>query len=202
MDGAFWLTTSQDCWHDRLTGHGYVVFPCCCHFTPNNTSLIFFTTSLVKLEIRSVERGICLIAEPTMTNTHFHCACAKLPCFYFRSEIVFYSTEWPVMCWCEIKKLLTHAHFTGICCSIVKRTPVWGSHFTAICYSVVRQRTSVSAACEIRDGDARSFCTRIIPVHPQVPPVPCTLRSFVGCGLQHICTVCLRSFGAASSATL
>jgi len=41
-----------------------------------------------ELEIRSVERGICPIAESTMTDSViFQCAHVKLPYFYFRSEI-------------------------------------------------------------------------------------------------------------------
>jgi len=50
--------------------------------------LISVTRNLLQLEIRSVERGICLIAEYIMTVTvTFQCACVKLPYFYFRSEI-------------------------------------------------------------------------------------------------------------------
>ena len=41
-----------------------------------------------KLEIRSVVRGICPIAESSMTDSVIiYCACVKLPYFYFRSEI-------------------------------------------------------------------------------------------------------------------
>ena len=41
-----------------------------------------------KLEIPSVERGICPIAKPIMTDSViFQCACVKLPYFYFRFEI-------------------------------------------------------------------------------------------------------------------
>jgi len=40
------------------------------------------------LEIRSVERGICPIAESIVTETViFQCACVKLLYLYFRSEI-------------------------------------------------------------------------------------------------------------------
>jgi len=51
----------------------------------------------VKLEIRSVERGICPTAESIMTDSViFQCACLKLSYFYFRSQIWWSErSKWP-----------------------------------------------------------------------------------------------------------
>ena len=53
-----------------------------------NSLIISKPKTFLLLEIRSVERGICHIAESIMTDSViFQCACVKLPYFYFRSEI-------------------------------------------------------------------------------------------------------------------
>jgi len=61
-----------------LSAHVY-----CGHHRPPQ---LLLSSCINMLEIRSVERGICLTAESIMTVI-FQCACVKLPYFYLRSEI-------------------------------------------------------------------------------------------------------------------
>ena len=56
-------------------------------FMVHLTLLTAFCVYLFRLEIRSVERGICLIAESIVTDSViFQRTCVKLPYFYFLSE--------------------------------------------------------------------------------------------------------------------
>jgi len=62
----------------------------CSEFSTGLETILLHMISVFvcKLEIHSVERGICPIAEYIMNDSViFQCACVKLPYLYFRSEI-------------------------------------------------------------------------------------------------------------------
>jgi len=96
LGSGSWVPSNTMSAEPRPTSVPNVLF-LSCNFTYNFVSLTNFRILLITpssksfmkiIEIRSVERGICPIAELIVTDSViFQWACVKLPYFYFRSEI-------------------------------------------------------------------------------------------------------------------
>jgi len=109
-----WQFSICECW---LLLYAYITRP------SYDISSITKTTILKNYKIRSVERGICPIAETIMTDTViFQCACAKLPYFCCRMMTISQTCDFSIFFQNSDRRHLGFLKFRNLTVESVKRS--------------------------------------------------------------------------------